>query len=45
VGIGDLREGLVAFEALPENPAGARVALAGLCERHGRPDLVRVLAG
>jgi hypothetical protein len=44
VGIGDLREGLIAFEALPDNPDGARRALADLCERHGRPDLVRVLA-
>ena len=35
VGIDDLREGLVAFEALPHNPAAAREALAGLCERHG----------
>ena len=39
VGIADLREALVAFEALPHNPAGAHEALAGLCDRHG---LVRV---
>jgi hypothetical protein len=35
VGIEDLRQGLVAFEALPYNPAGARQALAELCSRHG----------
>jgi hypothetical protein len=35
VGIEDLRQGLVAFEALPYNPAGARQALAQLCSRHG----------
>jgi hypothetical protein len=35
VGIEDLRRGLLAFEALPENPLGARQALAELCERHG----------
>ena len=35
VGIDDLREGLVAFEALPYNPVAAADALAGLCERHG----------
>jgi len=35
VGIDDLREGLVAFEALPHNPAAARESLAGLCARHG----------
>jgi hypothetical protein len=35
VGIEDLRQGLVAFEALPYNPAGARQALADLCLRHG----------
>ena len=35
VGIDDLREALVAFEALPHNPLAARQALAGLCERHG----------
>ena len=35
VGIDDLREALVAFEALPHNPIAARQALAGLCERHG----------
>jgi hypothetical protein len=39
VGISDLREALVAFEALPDNPAGAHEALAGICDRHG---LVRV---
>jgi hypothetical protein len=35
VGIDDLREGLVAFEALPHNPAAARESLAVLCDRHG----------
>ena len=35
VGIDDLREGLVAFEALPYNPAAAAETLAALCERHG----------
>ena len=35
VRIEDLRAGLVAFEALPENPLGARQALADLCLRHG----------
>src|SRR3712207_2914631 len=35
VGIDDLREGLVAFEALPYNPVAAADALAGVCEAHG----------
>ena len=35
VGIGDLQEALVAFEALPHNPAGAHEVLAGVCDRHG----------
>jgi hypothetical protein len=35
VGIEDLREALVAFEALPYNPQAARQALASVCERHG----------
>ncbi len=35
VRIEDLRNGLLAFEALPENPIGARRALAELCARHG----------
>jgi hypothetical protein len=35
VGIDDLREGLVAFEALPHNAAAARESLAVLCDRHG----------
>ena len=35
VRIEDLRAGLLAFEVLPENPAGARTALAELCTRHG----------
>jgi aminoglycoside/choline kinase family phosphotransferase len=33
--IEDLRAGLLAFEALAENPVGARTALAELCARHG----------
>jgi hypothetical protein len=43
VGIDDLRQGLVAFEALPHNPAGARQALAELCERHGLRRAARAL--
>ncbi len=35
VGITDLRDGMLAFEALPENPEGAHRALAELCARHG----------
>ena len=35
VGIDDLREGLVAFEALPYNPVAACETLAALCDRHG----------
>jgi hypothetical protein len=35
VGIEDLREALIAFEALPYNPQGASELLAVLCERHG----------
>ena len=35
VGIEDLREALVAFQALPHNPAAAREALAAVCDRHG----------
>ena len=35
VRIEDLRAGLLAFEVLPENPVGARTALAELCARHG----------
>lgn len=35
VGIEDLRRGLVAFQALPENPEGARQALRELCAIHG----------
>ena len=35
VRIEDLREGAVAFEALPANPDGARRALEVLCARHG----------
>ena len=35
VGIDDLREALIAFEALPHNPQGACESLAALCERHG----------
>src|SRR4051812_40050093 len=43
VGLGELREGLVAFEALPYNPAGARQALGDLCERLGLRDALRTL--
>ena len=42
VGVEDLREGLIAFEALPHNPHGAHQALAALCRRHG---LERAAAG
>ena len=35
VGIEDLRMGALAFQALAENPLGARQALAELCARHG----------
>src|SRR3954454_3317979 len=35
VGIDDLREALVAFEALPHTPAAARQSGAGVSERHG----------
>ena len=42
--IEDLRSGLLAFEALPENPQGARQALAELCERHGLRRAARGLA-
>jgi len=45
LGLGDLREGLVAFEALPHNPAGARQALADLCERVGLVEALRALRG
>ena len=43
VGLAELREGLVAFEALPSNPAGARRALGALCERLGLAEAVRAL--
>jgi hypothetical protein len=45
LGLGELREGLVAFEALPHNPVGARQALAELCERIGLAEAVRALRG
>jgi hypothetical protein len=45
LGLGELREGLVAFEALPHNPAGAREALGELCERVGLVEAVRALRG
>ena len=41
----DLRWGLLAFEALPRDPDGAREALADLCERHGLPAAARTLRG
>ena len=43
VGIEDLRQGLIAFEALPENPLGARRALAELCAQHGLERAARAL--
>jgi hypothetical protein len=43
VGIEDLREALVAFEALPHNPVAARGALAALCARHGLDRAARTL--
>jgi hypothetical protein len=45
VRIEDLRAGLLAFEALPENPDGARVALADLCTRHGLDRAAQGLVG
>jgi hypothetical protein len=44
VRIEDLRAGLLAFEVLPENPNGARTALADLCMRHGLHRAARGLA-
>lgn len=41
----DLRLGLVAFEALPYNPAAARRSLAELCAAHRLDGAVRVLGG
>jgi hypothetical protein len=43
IGLADLRDGLVAFEALPYNPAAARAQLAELCSRVGLPEGVRAL--
>src|SRR5437870_814074 len=37
VGLGDLRDALVAFEAMPYNAAAARRTLAAICERVGLP--------
>ena len=45
VRIEDLRAGLLAFEALPENPDGARIALADLCMRHGLERAAQGLVG
>jgi hypothetical protein len=45
VRIEDLRAGLLAFEVLPDNPGGARMALAELCTRHGLDRAARGLAG
>jgi hypothetical protein len=42
--IEDLRAALLAFAALPENPVGARTALADLCTRHGLDRAARGLA-
>ena len=41
----DLRWGLLAFEALPRDPEGARDALADLCDRHGLAGGARLLRG
>jgi len=43
VGLSDLRDGLIAFEAMPYNPEGARKALTALCERLGLRDALRRL--
>ena len=40
----DLRAGLVAFEAMPYNPAAARNTLAALCAAHRLDRAVRVLS-
>src|SRR5437588_257729 len=45
VGLGDLREGLVAFEAMPYNRDAARSMLGALCERLGMRDAARRLRG
>jgi hypothetical protein len=45
IGLGELRDGLVAFEALPYNPAAARQALAELCEQLNLKGAVRLLRG
>ena len=39
----DLREALVALEALPYNPVAARHGLADLCARHGLGEIVGLL--
>ena len=44
VRIEDLRAGLIAFEALPENPLGSRHALEELCQRHGIARAARAMA-
>ena len=43
VGLADLRDGLIAFEAMPYNPDAARGALGALCERLGLRDAQRKL--
>ncbi len=43
VRLDDLRLGLVAFDALPHNPAAARRTLAQLCAAHGLDGARRVL--
>src|SRR3954452_3385772 len=43
VGLGDLRDGLIAFEAMPYNPEAARSSLAALCERLGLREALRRL--
>ena len=42
VRIEDLRAGLLAFEALPHNPDGARALLGDLCATHGLADAAAV---
>ena len=43
VGLEDLRRGVIALRALPQEPSGARRALAGLCAEHGLTAAARLL--
>jgi len=43
VRIDALRHGLIAFEAMPYNPAAAREALAALCHQHGLSEAAATL--